>query len=83
MVRFIIITFGIFFAMSLLFGARTIYSIMRFLFRGSRNQQGRNQQQKTEKPVSQDERIITYKKKEFEISPAEDVDFEEIKNKEE
>lgn len=78
MVRFIIITIGIFFAMSLLFGARTIYSIMRFLFRGSRKQQP-----KPEKPVSQDERIITYKKKEFEISPAEDVDFEEIKNKEE
>ena len=33
-----------------------------------------------EKPVSQDERIIEYKKKEFEISTAEDVDFEEIKD---
>lgn len=82
MLRFIIITIGIFFAMSLLFGVRTIFHIMRFVFGGRRKQQNKRQREK-EKPASQDERIITYKKKEFEISPAEDVDFEEIKDNEE
>lgn len=79
MFRFIIITIGVFFFLSLLFGVSTIYRIIRFVLGGNRRQKSKNQQSK-KKPVSQDERIITYKKKEFETTHAEDVDFEEIKD---
>ena len=73
---FILVVFVIF---PLLFGARTIYKVIRFIFGGGRNSAKKNRQS-TEKPASQDERIINYKKKEFETSAAEDVDFEEIKD---
>lgn len=82
MLRFIILTIGMLFILSLLFGARTIYYIIRFIFRGGRKKENRGKQQ-TQKPISQNDRIITYKKKEFEISHAEDVEFEEIKDDEE
>ena len=82
MFRFIIFIIGTFFILSLLFGVRTIYYIIRFIFGGRRRHQNkRNQYNK--KPASQDDRIITYKKKEFEISHAEDVEFEEVKDDEE
>ena len=74
---FILVAF-IFFP--LLFGVRTLYSIIHLIFGGRRRTNTRRQQQQKEKPASQDERIIEYKKKEFEISTAEDVDFEEIKD---
>ncbi len=78
MLRFIIFTIGIFLFLSLLFGLRTILYVLRFVFGGRKRKS--NSQQFTEKPVSQDDRIINYKKKEFEISAAEDVEFEEIKD---
>ncbi|NLZ95277.1 MAG: DUF4834 family protein [Bacteroidales bacterium] len=81
MFRFIIFILGMFFILSLLFGVRTIFHIIRFVFGGGRRRQNKRTRQ-TEKPASQDDRIITYKKKEFEISPAEDVEFEEIKDEE-
>ena len=81
MLRFITITIGIFFFLSLLFGVRTVIYVLRFLFGGGRKRQNRNRQT-NEKPASQNDRIITYKKKEFEISAAEDVEFEEIKDDE-
>ena len=76
--KFIIFLFGIFFVLSLLLGASTMQYILRFIFRGRRKHQERNQQSNKE-PISQNDRIITYKKKEFETSAAEDVEFEEIK----
>lgn len=81
MFKFIILTIGLFFLFTLLFGVRTIYFIVRLIFGGGRKRPPSNQQQR-EKPASQDDRIITYKKKEFEISNAEDVEFEEIKDDE-
>ena len=48
---------------------------------GRRKPHNQNQQP-NEKPINQNDRIITYKKKEFETSAAEDVDFEEIKDDE-
>ena len=80
MFRFIIFTIGMFLILSLLFGVRTLYSIIHLIFGGRRRTNTRRQQEHKEKPASQDERIIEYKKKEFEISTAEDVDFEEIKD---
>ena len=81
MFRFIIFIIGMFLILSLLFGARTVYQIIRFVFGGRKRQNRRTQH--TEKPASQNDRIITYKKKEFEKSDAEDVEFEEIKDDEE
>ncbi len=81
MFKCIILTIGLFFLFTLLFGVRTIYFIIRLIFGGGRKRPTRSQQQ-SEKPASQDDRIITYKKKEFEISNAEDVEFEEIKDDE-
>lgn len=74
--KFIIFSLGIFTLLSLLLGASTMRFIIRLLFKG-RKSQNRNQQSKKE-PVTQTDRIITYKKKEFETSAAEDVEFEEI-----
>ena len=79
--KFIIFVFGIFFILSLLLGVSTVHKIIRLIFMGRRKPQNQNHQS-NEKPVSQDDRIITYKKKEFETSAAEDVDFEEVKNDE-
>lgn len=79
--KFIIFIFGIFFVLSLLVGASTMHKIIRLIFRGRSKPQ--NNPQSNEKPVTQNDRIITYKKKEFETSAAEDVDFEEIKDDEE
>ena len=81
MFRFIIFIIGTFLVFSLLFGVRTVYYIIRFVFGGGRRRRN-NRTQQTQKPASQDDRIITYKKKEFEISAAEDVEFEEIKDDE-
>ena len=81
MFRFIIFIIGTFLVFSLLFGVRTVYYIIRFVFGGGRKRRN-NRTQQTHKPASQDDRIITYKKKEFEISAAEDVEFEEIKDDE-
>ena len=76
--KLIIFLFGIFFVLSLLVGASTMNKILRLIFRG-RPMPQKDRQQTNEKPVTQSDRIITYKKKEFETSAAEDVDFEEIK----
>lgn len=78
--KFIIFVFGIFFFFSLLLGASTMRKIIQLIFRGRKKSY---QQQSKEKPVNQNDRIITYKKKEFETSAAEDVDFEEVKDEEE
>ena len=77
--KFIIFVFGIFFVLSLLVGASTMHKIIQLIFRGRRKSQNQSQQ-KNDKPITQDDRIITYKKKEFETSAAEDIDFEEIKD---
>ena len=74
--KFIIFVLGTFTLLSLLLGASTMRFIMRLIFKGGKSQR-RNQHSKQE-PVSQTDRIITYKKKEFETSAAEDVEFEEI-----
>lgn len=79
--RFIIFVSGIFFLLSLLLGVSTMHKIIRLIFRGRRRPQDQNKQS-NEKPVTQNDRIITYKKKEFETSAAEDVDFEEVKDDE-
>ncbi len=76
---FILVVFVIF---PLLFGIGTVYKVIRFIFGGGRKRANRSKQN-NEKPVSQDERIINYKKKEFETSSAEDVEFIEIKDNEE
>ena len=81
MLRFIIYALGIFLLLSLLFGGSTILFIIRLIFGGRRKPQN-TKQQASEKPETQNDRIITYKKKEFETSAAEDVEFEEIKDKE-
>lgn len=78
--KFIIFSLGVFTLLSLLLGASTMRFIIRLLFKG-RKTQNRNQQSKQE-PASQTDRIITYKKKEFETSAAEDVEFEEITEEE-
>lgn len=80
MFRFIIFTVGIFLILSFLFGVSTVYHVIRFVFGGGKKRQKKDQQF-NKKPASQDDRIITYKKKEFEISHAEDVEFEEVKDK--
>lgn len=77
--KLIIFVAGIFFVLSLLLGASTMQFILRLIFRGRRKPQDRGNQSSTQEPVSQNDRIITYKKKEFETSAAEDVYFEEIK----
>lgn len=71
-----------FLILSLLFGVRTVFYIVRLIFGGGRKRQNKRTRN-TEQPASQDDRIITYKKKEFEISAAEDVEFEEIKDNDE
>lgn len=81
MFKIIITTLAILVFISLIFGISTLNFIFRLLFgRGRKSQNAK--QQTNKKPESQDDRIITYKKKEFEISAAEDVDFEEIKDEE-
>ncbi len=79
--KFIIFIFGIFFVFTLLLGASTVHKIIRLIFLG-RTKSQKQSQQPNEKPITQNDRIITYKKKEFETSAAEDVDFEEIKDDE-
>ncbi len=76
--KFIIFVSGIFFVLSLLLGASTMRLILRFIFGRRRKTQNRSQHSNQE-PISQNDRITTYKKKEFETSAAEDVEFEEIK----
>lgn len=78
--KFIIFIFGALFVLSLILGASTIQIILRLIF-GRRKPKNRNQRP-TQEPISQNDRIITYKKKEFETSAAEDVEFEEIKEDE-
>ncbi len=78
--KFIIFVLGFFTLLSLLLGASTVQFILRLFFKG-RKSQHKSQQNKQE-PVTQTDRIITYKKKEFETSAAEDVEFEEIKEDE-
>lgn len=75
--KFIIFIFGILFVLSLFLGASTVQLILRLIF-GIRKPKNRNQRH-TQDPITQNDRIITYKKKEFETSAAEDVEFEEIK----
>ncbi len=81
MFKFIIYAIGIFIFLSLIFGVSTIHLILRFIFRGRKKKQ-RKDEQNENKPITQNDRIITYKKKEFETSTAEDVEFEEIKKEE-
>lgn len=81
MFKFIISTLAILVFLSLLFGASTLHLIFRLLF-GSRRKPENTRQQAGQKPETQSDRIITYKKKEFETSAAEDVDFVEIKDDE-
>ena len=78
--KFIIFVAGIFFVLSLLLGASTMQLILRLIFRGRRKPQDRRGHSNNQEPVTQNDRIITYKKKEFETSAAEDVEFEEIKD---
>lgn len=82
MFKFIITTLAIIVFISLLFGASTLHFIFRLLF-GRKGKYRDTKQQADQKPESQNDRIITYKKKEFEISAAEDVEFEEIRDDEE
>lgn len=79
--KFIIFVLGIFFLLSMLLGASTVRFLIRAFFRGSRKSQQNNNQSHQE-PITQNDRIISYKKKEFETSAAEDVEFEEIKENE-
>ena len=81
MFKFIITTLAILVFFSLLFGVSTLRFIFRLLF-GRRHNSQNTSYQANQKPESQNDRIITYKKKEFEISAAEDVDFEEVKDEE-
>ena len=81
MSKFIISTLAILVFLSLLFGASTLHLIFRLLFGRRRNSQNTRQQARQE-PETQNDRIITYKKKEFETTAAEDVDFVEIKDDE-
>ena len=75
--KFIIFVFGILFVLSLFLGASTVQLILRLIF-GIRRPKNKKQQP-TQEPITQNDRIITYKKKEFETSAAEDVEFEEVK----
>lgn len=73
---------GLFF-LTILLGAKTVGKILRLFFgpkRSSSNtyQSSQRQSQNTE-PETQEDRIISYQKKNFESIKAEDVDFEEIK----
>lgn len=81
MFKFIITTLAILVFFSLLFGVSTLGFIFRMLF-GKRGKSQNTRHQANQKPESQNDRIITYKKKEFETSSAEDVEFEEIKDDE-
>ena len=76
--KFIIYGLGVFFLLSMLFGASTIVRVIRLIIFGRRKPQKKDYNSKQE-PITQNDRIITYKKKEFETSVAEDVDFEEVK----
>ena len=64
----------------MLLGSSMVRLLLRVLFGGKRKSQQKNQQT-TPEPITQSDRIISYKKKEFETSAAEDVEFEEIKEK--
>lgn len=80
--KFIVTFIAIFFLMILILGARTIARIIGFFFgRRSPSSYYNNQPQKEAQPETQEERIISYRKKEFEATQAEDVEFEEIKDK--
>lgn len=76
--KFIIFVLGIFFLLSMLLGASTVRFLIRAIFRGSKKSQ-QNNNQSPQEPITQSDRIISYKKKEFETSAAEDVEFEEVK----
>ena len=76
--KFILIISGIYFLLSILLGASVMRNIIRIIFLGRRKPQ-KNDHNSKQEPITQNDRIITYKKKEFETSVAEDVDFEEIK----
>ena len=60
--KFVVIVFGILFLLSVLLGASTVHQILRLLFRGRKKSQNKDTFY-NKKPPSQNERIITYKKK--------------------
>lgn len=78
MIKFILFILVAFFLLSMLLGSSMVRLLMRALFGGRRKSQQRNQHS-TQEPATQNDRINSYKKKEFETSAAEDVEFEEIK----
>ncbi len=80
--KFIIFIAGIFFLLSMLLGASTVRLLLRLLFKGRRGSQ-QNRNQPPQEPINQTDRIISYKKKEFETTVAQDVEFEEVKEEEE
>ncbi|MDR1516688.1 MAG: DUF4834 family protein [Dysgonamonadaceae bacterium] len=71
-----------FLLLSLLLGIRNVVRIFRAFFgfgTSPKNAYQSKRQTQTQEPETQEDRIISYQKKSFESSPAEDVDFEEVK----
>lgn len=76
--KFILIIIGFFFILSLMFGSVATRYLLRLIFRGRKSSTKTHNNR--QEPASQTERIISYKKKEFESTSIEDVEFEEIKD---
>ena len=73
-----------FLLLSLLLGVKTIARIFRVLFGSGRppgNTYQSKQRAQEQEPETQEDRIISYQKKNFESIAPEDVDFEEMKKK--
>lgn len=83
--KFIIFLIGGLFFLTLLLGVKTVGKILRLFFgpkRSSRNTyQSSGRQTQNSEPETQEDRIISYQKKNFESIQAEDVDFEEVKDR--
>ncbi len=80
MFKFILLTLIFFIIMIFLSGARSLARVFRFFF-GKNDYKGDNKAPEKQKmPETQAERIMSYQKKKFEVSEAEDVEFEEIKD---
>lgn len=82
MFKVIFTIIGLFLLLILLLGMRTVGRILGFFF-GKRTPSSfynNTHKKEPQEPETQEERIISYQKKEFETTKAEDVDFVEIKD---
>lgn len=82
MFKFLFTLIGIFLLLILFLGMRTVGRIFSLFFGKRKPASYYTNREKSDnaQPETQEERIVSYQKKKFEASEAEDVEFEEIKD---